>query len=292
MSQKCPFCGENTPAGAEFCPNCGTRLTEKPAVQTPDPAEKNTSGRARYDKPRTIAELQAFCRDKGMPLEKMRFFIGEDYPAPRAFGIYRAEDGDFVVYKNKDDGTRAVRYKGPDEAFAVNELYEKLKSETRLRSGSGQTRGTPQRTASKRRRSALTVALAATIIMIAATIATTFFAVRSGGHTGDAFRRGYYAYEDQNYYYDGDDWYRYDPGWSDWFYYEDDAPLAAEDSDAYYRSYSYDESYGVTDFSETEYYYDYDDDDYYSSSDDYDWDSGYDSWDSWDSGGTDWSSEW
>ena len=45
------------------------------------------------------------------------------------FGIYRDEDGEFVVYKNKSDGSRAVRYKGLDEAFAVNELYEKLRSE-------------------------------------------------------------------------------------------------------------------------------------------------------------------
>ena len=35
----------------------------------------------------------------------------------------------FIVYKNKADGTRAVRYKGTDEAYAVNELYLKLKDE-------------------------------------------------------------------------------------------------------------------------------------------------------------------
>lgn len=36
---------------------------------------------------------------------------------------------EFVVYKNKDDGQRALRYRGTDEAYAVNELYLKLKDE-------------------------------------------------------------------------------------------------------------------------------------------------------------------
>ena len=83
-----------------------------------------------YDRPKTIEELKAFCAEKGMPLEQMRFYIGEDFPEPRAFGIFQDENGEFVVYKNKADGTRSVRYHGTDEAYAVNELYEKLKSET------------------------------------------------------------------------------------------------------------------------------------------------------------------
>ena len=56
------------------------------------------------------------------------FFIGIDYRQPRAFGIYQAGN-EFIVYKNKADGTRAVRYQGTDEAYAVNELYLKLKDE-------------------------------------------------------------------------------------------------------------------------------------------------------------------
>ena len=46
----------------------------------------------------------------------MRFFIGEDFREARAFGIYKAGENRFVVYKNKSDGSRAVRYDGPDEA--------------------------------------------------------------------------------------------------------------------------------------------------------------------------------
>ena len=78
--------------------------------------------------PKTIQELKDFCDSKGMPLEKMRFFIGKDFREPCAFGIYK--DGSwYVVYKNKDNGSRAVRYHGPDEAYAVKEIYLKLLDE-------------------------------------------------------------------------------------------------------------------------------------------------------------------
>ena len=78
--------------------------------------------------PNTIKELQEFCDSKGMPLEKMRFFIGKDFREPCAFGIYK--DGSwYVVYKNKDNGSRALRYHGPDESYAVKEIYLKLLDE-------------------------------------------------------------------------------------------------------------------------------------------------------------------
>ena len=127
MSVRCKYCDSPIPDNAEFCPNCGAKRPQESEPDTPQAARNSAS--ARYAKPRTIEELRTFCAEKGMSLEKMRFFIGEDYKEPRAFGIYRDEDGEFVVYKNKSDGSRAVRYKGLDEAFAVNELYEKLRSE-------------------------------------------------------------------------------------------------------------------------------------------------------------------
>ena len=82
------------------------------------------------NKPKTIDSLKEYCELNGYTSEKTRFFIGEDYKEPRAFGIYKDEvSGDFVVYKNKDDGSRAVRYRGTDEAFAVGELYDRLQKE-------------------------------------------------------------------------------------------------------------------------------------------------------------------
>ena len=99
----------------EVCPNCGA-ANEHLMV----------SGEGI---PKTIEELRAFAESHNLPLRDMRFFIGEDYKEPRAFGIYEESDGNFVVYKNKANGERAVRYRGKDEAYAVNELYQKMKSE-------------------------------------------------------------------------------------------------------------------------------------------------------------------
>ena len=71
---------------------------------------------------KTIAELQQWYQDRHLPpYETTRFFIGINYKKPKAFGIY--QDGDqFIVYKNKANGERAIRYQGTDEAYAVNEL--------------------------------------------------------------------------------------------------------------------------------------------------------------------------
>ncbi|MBP3277449.1 MAG: hypothetical protein J6M44_00690 [Butyrivibrio sp.] len=80
--------------------------------------------------PKTIEELKDYCDRNGFTSSKTRFFVGFNYQGPKAFGIYKDEaTGEFVVYKNKADGTRAVRYRGNDEEFAVVELYDRLQSE-------------------------------------------------------------------------------------------------------------------------------------------------------------------
>ena len=81
------------------------------------------------DSPKTIEQLSRFCATRAVPLNRMRFFIGEDCRDPKAFGIYQNVYGDFVVYKNKDDGTSVIRYRGPDEEHAVQEIFTKLESE-------------------------------------------------------------------------------------------------------------------------------------------------------------------
>ena len=85
-------------------------------------------------KVRSIEELKQKCAEKNMPLEKMRFFIGENRKEPKCFGVYLDEStGNWVVYKNKADGTRAVRYEGPDEARAAQEIWTKIGDEVKHR---------------------------------------------------------------------------------------------------------------------------------------------------------------
>lgn len=115
MQIKCEYCGSMIEETAVKCPYCGAA----------NQAVKRTADHT----PKTIAELQQWYQDRHLPpYETTRFFIGINYTKPKAFGIY--QDGDkFIVYKNKANGERAIRYQGTDEAYAVNELYLKLKDE-------------------------------------------------------------------------------------------------------------------------------------------------------------------
>lgn len=112
---KCEFCGHYIEDYEDRCASCG--------------APNNNLKRTVSNTPRTISELQSWYRARKLPPEEVtRFFIGKNITEPRAFGIYE-ENGVFTVYKNKSDGSRAVRYQGEDEAYAVNELYMRLKEE-------------------------------------------------------------------------------------------------------------------------------------------------------------------
>lgn len=76
--------------------------------------------------PKTIEELKQWAEQSHVPLDKMRVYIGEDNRSPKCIGIYKTGD-EVTVYKNKSDGTRAVRYQGTDEAYAVYEVCLKIK---------------------------------------------------------------------------------------------------------------------------------------------------------------------
>ena len=116
MNIKCNYCGEMFSETLEKCPSCG--------------APNSNVKRTTVDQPTTIEELKDWYRSKGLPsYETTRFFIGMDYKGPRAFGIYHDKYLGYVVYKNKDNGERAIRYQGTDEAYAVNELFMRLKQE-------------------------------------------------------------------------------------------------------------------------------------------------------------------
>ncbi len=296
MRSKCEYCGGYVESTEENCPNCG-------AVNPNH--QRNASG-----VPQTIEELKGFCARHNLPLEEMRFFIGADYKKPKAFGIYQDGDGNFVVYKNKADGSRAIRYKGTDEAYAVHELYLKMQSEVqkqkkRLSSGGGASEAEQARRAAysdnpynqdrraQRPKSALSGCLGKLLLGIVFLVLFVglFLAV-------DAFipDKGYYSYENETYYYDSSDWYRYDSALGDWGYaHMDNTPLDKHYKDYQIGPYSSGDS-DYTDFTESAYYQapsdkedsstDWDDSDWDSS--DWDWDSG----DDWDSSYTDWDSDW
>ena len=115
MKVKCEYCGGYIDETEERCHFCG--------------AVNSQYHRSAKTTPQTIAELKDWYRARNLPSEEItRFFIGRNIREPKAFGIYE-ENGNFIVYKNKSDGSRAIRYQGTDEAYAVNEMYLKLKEE-------------------------------------------------------------------------------------------------------------------------------------------------------------------
>ena len=115
MKVNCDYCGNYMETTDVSCPHCGAA---------------NTHIAGHYSKnPVTIEELKAYCDSNKLPLDKMHVHIGENYTEPKAFGIYKDPlSCIFVVYKNKADGQRAIRYEGKDEAYAVHELYLKIRS--------------------------------------------------------------------------------------------------------------------------------------------------------------------
>lgn len=264
MANYCEYCGSLLPTGAAACPACGAPV---------DPGRKGV--------PKTIDELKAFAAWHRLPLKDMRFFLGEDYRGPRAFGIYQEDGGDFVVYKNKADGSRAIRYRGSDEAYAVNELYLKMKAEIINQRKAQSARAASGKNSARKSASGNRTLLRPLIFCLALAAAITVF------RTANALKNknGYYHYNNNYYYSQQDDWYRYDDELDYWFPVTVEEELSDNAAD-YYESSYYAANYGVSDFSDSEYYEEssssWDDDS------DWDWDSSSD----WDSGSTDWDSDW
>ena len=261
MNIRCDYCGAMIDETSDRCPNCGAPLSG--ANRTSD------------EQPKTIEELKAWYVAHHLPAPEItRFFIGKDIPDPKAFGIFKNGVGDFVVYKNKSNGERAIRYQGADEAYAVNELYQRLKAE--IVDQKANRPATPQSNnvvdGKKKRKKGCLIAI---LIFLAMAII--------GALLDNSAPNGYYNYQGTQYYHQGSSWYYYDAETDDW-YQSDDIDINSDNANDY-RTYQH----SGKDFEQSTWYdagshsndYDWDDDD--------DWDSGSDSWDS---GGTDWDSDW
>ena len=210
---KCEYCGNFILDTESTCPNCG--------------AVNENHQRIVSGTPKTIAQLQTWYKTRGLPPEETtRFFIGKDVKEPKAFGIYE-ENGTFTVYKNKANGSRAIRYQGTDEAYAVNELYLRLKeeilhqkSQNIAKRGIGNRPGysvknpygTPKRRSGKFKSAFLIFMLA---VVFLPTIFTTLFTVFDVTRYFNR-EQGYYVTNTSDIYYS--DGKEYDKGYEWWFY--------------------------------------------------------------------------
>ena len=279
MKQTCDYCGNYIKDTDEVCPHCGG--TNSHVVRTAKGL------------PKTVEELKAYAEANNLPLEKMRFFIGENYHGARAFGIYE-ENGVFTVYKNKADGTRAVRYSGRDEAYAVNELYQKMHSEIMLRKNKKKSKS--DSSASKNLAGCVSdlpgcaggclgEIVKANFKWVIIGVVALIIAI-AGNSCAKNPSRGYYSYNDSTYYYQHGTWYGYNDA-DGWFVTTPGSELT-DNYDDYYNGRGYQSGSGYSDFGDSDYYHD---DSYWDSGND--WDN--DSWDNdmdWDSGDTDWGSDW
>jgi len=286
MKVKCDYCQQLVDETEKSCPHCGAPLP--------------TANRTANEQPKTIEQLQEWYKARNLPPENVtRFFIGKDVKEARAFGIYKNSAGDFVVYKNKSDGSRAVRYQGADEEYAVNEIYQKLKIEIANQKGKNANRNTTRSSNSKNNKSDSFLSELFYLILwafmkpvgfgVLAIIIAIFIAIFDHSPS-----EGYYRYQGNDYYYQDDSWYMYDDYSDSWSYadnYDFLDELINDETDSEYRVYDHD----GFDFEDSSYYdddssYSYDYDSSWDSDSSWDWDSG-DSWDSWDSGSS-WNSNW
>ena len=296
MRVKCDYCGSYLESDEKTCPNCG--------------AANQGLNRSGNGAPRTISELQEWYKEKGLPpYEVTRFFIGTDCKEAKCFGIYEETNGNIVVYKNKSDGTRVVRYEGSDEEFAVNEIYQKLKesiveqkslNDTRNKTSFEETEQFIKKKSKLVKRLMLFIELYFTIFtMMSITAPLIVNVISLSGKLGNtissnSISRGYYEYEDNNYYYDMGDWYMWNIYTNTWEPADDLEEEFSSDTDDYYESYSYTDDKEYSNFEDSSYYddnsWEFDSDTW--DSNDWDTSSDWDYGDSWDSGTSDWDSDW
>lgn len=228
--------------------------------------------------PRTIEELKEWTKINNLPLEDMRVFIGVDYKYPKAFGIYQDPNTEeFIVYKNKADGSRTIRYSGDNEEIAVKELFFKMREMIR------QQKANNARTNNVNPIFAFVCYAAPLLVILSITICVCMLSQSQR-------IKGYYSYNQNYYYFSLHDLYEWNEALNSWIESDEDYDILDSD-DIYFYGNDYKNDYEdyFSDFSDSEYYqlekelY-YNDDD---SNDDH-WDSNQ----NWNDSLTDWDSDW
>lgn len=271
MRVKCEYCGSWIDESDSACPNCG--------------APNAKFKRAAQGVPTTIKELKEWAEAHNLPLNQMRTYIGENHKGPRAFGIYYDEKTkNYIVYKNKDNGERAIRYQGPDEAYAVNELYLKMKERVAVQKAAQTARGKKAAANTPKRKVFRTIRYLLIIMFILFVV----WAVVAPNPP----KTGYYRYCGNEYYYQNStsSWYLYDAMLDDWSTAYPDSGLT-DRADEYYSKEGYTQGSDFSDFS-TSSYYEKDDETQWSNSKSWDSDTNWDTGTDWDTGYDDWDSDW
>ncbi len=236
MKIRCDYCGNYYDDSKDNCPKCGASSKCSSEENDITAIEKNSDSHAnkKIKKPKTIIELQKWYKDRNLPSSKVtRFYIGENTKTSKAFGIYKdGTTGNFIVYKNKASGERAIHYEGTDEAYAVNEIFKKLKEhitvQKNLQSGTGQNVSVGSRSGLRGISlpsfdfSAITSSRAFRVLggyllyFLIMPVLTILFILIVGIFClifDNEPKEGYYRFEDELYYYSSDDYISEDMNW-------------------------------------------------------------------------------
>lgn len=214
MKNRCIYCGSQIKDNETVCPFCGKKIK-----MSKDSSKKQISEEKLKEikgTPRTIEELKAWYKSKNLPpYEITRFFIGQNHVGPRAFGVY--QDGDnFITYKNKANGSRAIRYEGPSEAKAVKELYLKLKEEIANQKKNNQMK--------REKRIAIGAVVFSFVIVLFICGIALFSESKDNDKRARQPHNNYYWYQDSMYYCEGHaiyyDWWLYDHSIQDYYLYQ------------------------------------------------------------------------
>lgn len=272
----------------------------------------------------SISDIRDLAARHGMPLERMRFFIGVNNTEPKCFGIYQDDAGYWVVYKNKANGERAVRYRGRSETEASRIIWEKIEDEIKVRkkekdwwqhqqdlANNPEYADEYEKELEKRvlrpRYSTVRNQKKNVVkpLLISAGIIALIAGVTTGIYHGIRHKRptsGYYTHDNDLYYYQYPSWYIWDSYVGDWDTYDYDDAYFEDD----WQDWNYDGRYYVYE-GDDDNYYSFQNSDYYNShsssgssssysSSDYDsdwssdWDSSWDSDDDYDYDYSDWDS--